>query len=294
MHNKIPSVSITSYSHQGFTLVELVMVIVLLGIAATGVTSFIGLATQSYINITDRDELLANARFSVERLNREIRNALPNSVRIASGSVGSVDFQCIEFVPIKASTTYTDIPVAPESLSNVVKVIQFEREDGSFYQCDADCEDSVVVYPLNNSDVYDDQSDDTGKVFGINSLILPVPMTSELNITLDDAVVFDNESPTNRLYIVDKPVSYCLRSDQTMSRYQQYAFSSAQAIPPSPAAQYISLMANDLINIENNEAAFTVLAATLQRNALVQIKLHFSRNEEDFVFNNEVHVSNVP
>jgi MSHA biogenesis protein MshO len=60
----------------GFTLIELVMVILLLGILAAGVTSFIGLSTQTYLNVTERDEIISTARFALERLNREVRNSL--------------------------------------------------------------------------------------------------------------------------------------------------------------------------------------------------------------------------
>ena len=90
---------------KGFTLIELVTVIVLLGIMATGIGGFITLSTQTFVNVSERDELLASARFAIERLNREVSNAVPNSIRIAT-DIDS-NRQCLEFMPIQASTSYT-------------------------------------------------------------------------------------------------------------------------------------------------------------------------------------------
>ena len=121
---------VRSAKMSGFTLLELVLVIMLLGILAAGLCVLLTLTTQSYINISARDALLANARFAVERLNREIRNAVPNSVRV----VNFQNFiQCIEFVPIIASSTYVDIPVLPEPKQSTIDVVPFQGQDGVKY-----------------------------------------------------------------------------------------------------------------------------------------------------------------
>ncbi|MFT5755748.1 MAG: MSHA biogenesis protein MshO [Alteromonadaceae bacterium] len=283
------------YKQRGFTLIELIAVIVLLGIGSVGITSLIGLATQSYINVTDRDELIGNARFSVERLNREIRNALPNSVRTMTDSTVAPTIQCIEFVPIKASTIYTDIPVSPKPAADTLKAAKFHDEHNNDYQCATTCLDSVVVYPLNSNDVFANQFDATGKVFGLKSV---TSVGDERTLTLDAVVSFENESPTNRLYIVAKPVSYCITA-QRIYRYEKYDYTATQVVPPDPdpiTAPDVkkALMAYDVAPLDINNLPFTVLNATLQRNALVQVKLNFTRNDENFVFNNEVHISNVP
>ena len=63
----------------GFTLIELVMVILLLGIMATFASQFIGIGTQIYGDARSREQLMSDARFAMERLNREVRDALPGS-----------------------------------------------------------------------------------------------------------------------------------------------------------------------------------------------------------------------
>src|SRR5690554_7243210 len=98
----------------GFTLVELIVVIVLLGIVGTFSFSYLGFGAKIFSDAVGRDQLLNQSRFAVERLSRELRNALPRSVR-----VNSFDQQrCIEFVPIITSSSYVQIPRLGASASN--------------------------------------------------------------------------------------------------------------------------------------------------------------------------------
>ncbi len=94
----------------GFTLIELVTVIVILGILSVGISSFLKFGAQIFVDATDRDKILSSARFAIERLNRELRGAVPNSARILVNNGN----HCIEFTPIAHSFVYIDIPVSPD------------------------------------------------------------------------------------------------------------------------------------------------------------------------------------
>ncbi len=75
-------------SHKrGFTLVELVIVLVVLAIVSVGITGFIRSSTQIFIDASERERLLREGSFAVERINREISTALPNSVRLTGNAV---------------------------------------------------------------------------------------------------------------------------------------------------------------------------------------------------------------
>ena len=54
--------------HKGFTLVELVTVIIVLGIVSIGVTSFIRSGVQIFNDVSERDELLSQSRFQKQYL----------------------------------------------------------------------------------------------------------------------------------------------------------------------------------------------------------------------------------
>ena len=53
-------------------------------------------------------------------------------------------------------------------------------------------------------------------------------------------------------------------------------------------------MANNIATLDRSNLPFVIQPATLQRNAMIQIKLNFMRGDENIVFNNETHIVNVP
>ncbi len=232
----------------GFTLIEMITVIVILGVLAAATTSFIKFSTQIYTQATDRDQLVSSARFAMERLNREIRDSLPNSLVISG--------QCLEFTPILETTIYTDIPVAPEEARNKINVIEFDEAFDSNW--------SVVVYPLDAEDVYDANEN---KVYAVSSI---TPTGDERVVTLENNVLFAEDSPTQRLYFINGSVEYCLQSNELLRNG--------------------ILMAQDIFNT----SAFELQEATLLRNAMVKIHFQFEKNSEKITFTNEIQVLNVP
>ena len=87
---------------QGFTLVEAVVAIVITGIIAAMVAVFIRSPVDSYVAAERRAGLTDIADTAVRRIARELRLALPNSVRIPADNSG----QCIEFMPTKIGARY--------------------------------------------------------------------------------------------------------------------------------------------------------------------------------------------
>lgn len=238
----------------GFTLIEMIVVIIILGVLATAVTTFISLSTRIYTEATAREQLVSSARFAIERLNREVREALPNSL-VVSGS-------CLMFSPIVASAIYTDIPVSPEAAINTINIIEFDETFGETSAINW----SVVVYPLNPEDVYGSND----KVFGVSSISSP---NDERVITLENSVQFSEDSPTQRLYFINESeqVEYCLQGENLRRNG--------------------ILMAE---GISEANSSFEVQAATLQRNGMVRTKFRFERNSEVITFTNEIQVLNVP
>ena len=141
----------------GFSLIEMIVVIVVLGVLATGISTFVNFGTQVYTDATDREQVVSSARFAIERLNRELRIAMPNSIRVNANSLTGVNAkQCIEFTPIVLSTTYTDIAVTPEPASDEIKVIAF---DEALFNAGFSPNLNVGVYILKSSDFYGGNSD---------------------------------------------------------------------------------------------------------------------------------------
>ena len=269
--------SVVTYKYQrGFTLIELITVIIILGVLATSVTSFIGYGTTSYNEAAERNHLIASARFALERLNREIRQALPNSLR----TIGTINNQCLEFVPIDQSLIYDDIPVSPELPADSINAYMLNTAPSPTVNY-------VSIYALDTDAIYNKTP---GTIEAFSSLINSGDKQIASTINFPSAVLFNAESPTQRLYLIDQPVSYCVINQQLL-RYQNYT-GYTNGLPDVTGV----LMAEFLVNFSfaPNIDPFQTFPATLQRNALAQVRLKFSLNSEEIVVNSEIQVPNVP
>lgn len=86
-------------TNRGFTLVELVMVIMVTGIIAASVTVFLKPAIDSYVDTRHRAEMTDMADTAIRRMSQDIRRAVPNSVRWVSAT-------CFQLVPTIAGGRY--------------------------------------------------------------------------------------------------------------------------------------------------------------------------------------------
>jgi MSHA biogenesis protein MshO len=68
----------------GFTLIELIMVIVLIGALSSVASVFIAGPVSGFLDTNRRAELVDIAETALQRMTREIHDALPNSVRISN------------------------------------------------------------------------------------------------------------------------------------------------------------------------------------------------------------------
>jgi MSHA biogenesis protein MshO len=266
----------SSKSIKGFSLMELITVIILLAIITISVTSYLRFGADIYADVTGREQLLSETRFVIERMTREIREAVPNSARVRQ--TGTV--QCIEFLPIKGSSSYIDIPVFPEAATTTINLVQ--------HNISAVDADKIIVYPLQPSDIYggDPTTDTTGKAFSFATA--PGNGTSTEILTLDNTVRFDADSPTERYYLAKSAVSFCIDSlTQQISRYDGYWPGAIQAAPPAVAGV---LMSDGI----SNATPFKYSGSTLTTNAIIQITLETLRDEETITFYHEVHLINVP
>lgn len=180
---------------KGFTLVELVMVILLLGVMATFTSQFIGIGTQIYGDASRREQLMSDARFALERLNRELRDAVPGSVRIEDAAGNPLDQgACLRFWPIATASRY--LGSAASGGLTIVEPEVLPRE-----------EDEAIIYPLADPALNLEQGclhgNCVARVISVGS-----PVSGALPLTVDDT--FAKESPGQRIYFARQQVRYCV------------------------------------------------------------------------------------
>jgi MSHA biogenesis protein MshO len=88
---------------QGFTLVELILVIVLVGIIGGMLTMMLAPAIQSYLLVGQRAALTDQADTALRTIALDVRRAVPNSLRQG-------DAQCLEMVPTRDGGRYRTAP----------------------------------------------------------------------------------------------------------------------------------------------------------------------------------------
>jgi MSHA biogenesis protein MshO len=95
--------AISHPGQRGFTLVELVIVIMIAGIIAATLTVFLRPAIENYLASRARADLTDQAETAVRRMVRDVRVAVPNSIRTPGA-------QCFELIPTSTGGRYRSGP----------------------------------------------------------------------------------------------------------------------------------------------------------------------------------------
>jgi MSHA biogenesis protein MshO len=258
----------------GFTLVEMVLVIVVLSILALGTTRYIVTSSQSFVVSAERAKLIATARVAVEQVIRRLRNVLPNSIRI------SVSGRCIEYFPIAIGSSTTD-PVLPSTTSLATPPFTL-NSGGNHYA-------TIAVFTA--SELYVSALPSPGL---IAATTLSTPNTySAIPLARAGGHTFTRISPTQRVYLVSDPQRFCVTGTGNLLHYTGYGINNTNPISDSaPAGASSSLLAEHL-NIAG-ATSFVYTPGTLASNALVQVNLAFSTGGEGVNMSHEVQIRNVP
>ena len=270
-----PKITLKASNH-GFTLIELVIVIMLIGILAISLSRVTQFSVLGYIDAKDRNRQSQSAKWITERVAREVREALPQSIR--TNQVGNI--HCVEFMNIVNASTDLDLPASGAVTSFNAVEFDLNFTPGLL----------VAIMPIDAAGIYS-VAGTLGNVAAIADL------GAQVQITLDGPTLFSRRSPQNRFYLLDSPVSFCLDDGNgQITRYSGYAINLAQATPPVGGND--ELMAD---NFTASGAVFNYQPGTLSRAGLLQMNLraqnrnrNFAANEESFEVFHEVHIRNVP
>jgi MSHA biogenesis protein MshO len=174
---------------KGFTLIELITVMVILGVISSFSTYFVVGSMRSFVAVGQKNSLLAEGLLATEYMVRRIRNALPYSVRLAN------DNTCLEFMPIVASGLYLNL---------LPTVINGAFATGSITP--------IAVSPFTvsggNADYLAIAANNTSELYGLFPASIAAIYTVGANtITLVDDKQWMRDSLTQRFYIVESVMS---------------------------------------------------------------------------------------
>lgn len=260
-------------SHKGFTLVELIIVIVLVGFLATITTEIITLPVKSYLDLERRTTLAGISDSSLRRMQRDIRHALPNSIRIANTGTS------IEFLHSSDGGRYR----AKLASSGAGDILKFNSADTSFdvlgplKQAPSG---SLVIYNLSSTEL-------TANAYTKDNLASIRNTSTTEHIVLQAAKKFPLQSPLQRFFIVDTPITYYCTGGE-LRRYSDYSISSA---PPDLTSLPYKLQAKT----SAIRCLFTYEPGTNTRAGLIKLDLTLtdSANESANLVM-QVHVDNMP
>lgn len=297
----------------GFTLVEAIIVIVITGILAGMVAVFITSPVQGYVDSVRRAELTDAADVALRRITRDVRLALPNTLRLKDAtnapavSCGVADECYIEFIMTKAGGRYRD-PADGSSSGNFLRfndtaVVNFDVL-GPMPANPAIAEgDYIVVYNLGagydpaNAYLRDTaQCDATPANPGCNIAKIATGGISGNTITLDaNPFAYQSPplpSPNARFQVVDqndKVIRYgCVNG--TLRRYKGCGFTDTTSGCTS------SLLAGSVTAEPKATCVIEYQASATGRNGLLYIRLTLTDtpSSESVTLFQQIHVDNAP
>lgn len=259
---------------RGFTLIEIVMAIAILGIVAGMVSVFIVSPVRAYFSTANRAQLTDAADGAMRRITRDVGAALPNSLRGTAGASNA----CVEFIPTLAGGRYRYQP----SAAGTGDILDFTSLDSSF---DVLGQVKLTNLPTGAKKlvVYNLGIEGADAYAGDNTATLASASASA--VTLSPAKQFPFASPGNAFQVIpDYSVVYsCVGT--TLLR-------STQSLSGSPMASCPATGTPIATNVSS--CSFYYLPTVNARTGILSISLGMTLDNETVTLYDQVMVNNVP
>jgi len=263
--------------HAGFTLIELTMVILLLGIVGMFSSRFISSNVVLYQTSINQNERLNDARFIFNRMDKELNSAVAFSLRINTTGNNT----CIDFVPFTAAGLYTG-NVSGESTMSLIMDRRTRENAGS--NTDDFRGQYVSVLTTNADDFYLLPSSSVAEITNYVSASGANPTQA----TLTSGSNLSRDSLVSRYFIAKNKVQYCLLAiGDSMRLFRNQAPLSAQNYTLDNRV----LMADDL----SVDSTMRLSSASLFSHAILNLNFGFKLRDDSVLrFDHQLVISNVP
>ena len=276
------------HNQNGFTLVELIMVIVIMGVIGGMVSVFMRSPIDAYFSTARRAAIADEADGTLRRMSRDIRKALPNSIVVFG------DSKCVDFIPTKYGGRYR--------ADNTAAGLDFTAADTTFNMLgsnptDADqtikAGDVVVVYNLGitGADAY--LGNNVAQIGTVTAAVGTNP--PETTLTISQTSPFPLPSPGNRFHVVpdkERVVSYACTSQGTLVR----AVNTGSITKNCQSGGTVTAGAAVQVNVlaKNVSACSFAYDTSSQRDGLLRLTLGVTDSGETVTLQHQIHVDNTP
>lgn len=258
----------------GFTLIEMIVVMTITGILVAIVAVFIRRPMEGLIDTTRRVALADAADTALRRMARDLRSAVPNSVRVAQN--GSNWY--IEFLPVLAAGRYCAESDCGTPLDTVAgnSALSFAGPAPVLSPIPTGTE--VVIYNLGVTglDAYS----------GSNSVGLASIGASSLTFSANK--VFAYASPGKRFQIFGRPVSYVCAPGGNLSRLAGYTKQASQPTS-TPGGASTAILASDVAS-----CSVDYQQSAIDQNGLLYLTLQLARSGETVTLSHAIQINNTP
>lgn len=265
------------------------MVIAIVGIVAGVMARVLAQPVSAYLDTSRRAGLTARADAALHRVTREVRQALPNSLRV------SADGAALELLRVANGGRYRreapdnplDFTLATDDFDILGTLTNPGGIDAAGGATQADCltgtVDCLVIYNTGQ----------TGANAYAGDNIAAIRAVSSSSLTFSAAAPFPWESPAQRFYVVDEVVSFVCDGG-AIYRYDRYPITTAHTSVDT-AGELAALGARaQLLSDQVDTCEFAYAPGTATRNATLRVSLVMSEEGESVRLLQQVHVSNAP
>ncbi|MFT5503449.1 MAG: MSHA biogenesis protein MshO [Gammaproteobacteria bacterium] len=303
-----------SRKKSGFTLLEVIVVIVLLGILGSAAGLLIVKPIQAYTDIERRQRLVDQGERALGQIARDIRRALPNSIRALNTGTGFAT----EMINTVDGARYRD-EIGGDFVDDD-DVLDFKVADAHFNLLGhlntveivatdppVDLDDvRIVIYSITPDVIYQHAANDTSPgiitpstttlTLTLNSPILPDTDDAEYHIEMDPAFEFSQQSPGQRLFLVNGSISYiCDLGTGEIFRYSNYNYQVNQETVRALMTAPTGINATESLLVSNvTNCLIDYNPGASQRSGLVTLEMTIQDSGEAISLMHQVHVVNVP
>jgi MSHA biogenesis protein MshO len=305
----------------GFTLIELVITIVVVGVISIAVGAFLLPMLNSYQGVERRAALTESADSAIRRMSRDVRLSLPNSVRVTTALAVGSGF-AIEMIPTADGARYCTSGTADcdaagaltiGTADTVLDVLGCFRNaafiagsGGSAYRLVVGSTDSNIYTATGASAVIAPTGVYTLSIFpGTGATPTVCGTASAVATTFNRHRVtftshnFPTASPRQRLFIVEEaaaPVTYiCNQTAGTLTRYVGYrngAALSTASQPTDPGAAPLNTVTGRLVADKVGGCSAASTEANIQTSGVVTLSLTLTDSGESVQLINQVQLDN--